>query len=126
MWRAIIVVYLMYLFACCCAVNPTVTITHYTMDPAVGESLSVNCNISIFRGIIGSVEITWAINGTAQNSSSNYMVDMTSDSIIYSDVLDIPELQITHNNTVYSCEAKINASIPLRGNDSWTLTIRGE
>ena len=116
----------MYLFACCCAVNPTVTVTHYTMDPAVGKSLSVNCIVSVLRGIIGSVNITWSINGTAQNRSNNYTVDMTSDSIIYSDVLDIPELQMTHNNTVYSCEATVNTSIPLRGNDSWTLTIRGE
>ena len=96
------------------------------MNPAVGELLSVNCTVSIVSDIIGSVEITWAINGTAQNRSSNYTVDMTSDSIIYSDVLDIPELQMTHNNTVYSCEATINTSTPLRGNDSWTLTIRGE
>ena len=101
-------------------------VTHYPMNPAVGELLSVNCTVSIVSDIIGSVEITWAINGTAQNRSSNYTADMTSDSIIYSDVFHIPELQMTHNNTVYSCGATINTSTPLKGNNSWTLRIRGE
>ena len=96
------------------------------MDPAVGESLSVNCKVSIVSDINGSVEITWAINGTAQNRSSNYTVDMISDPIIYSDVFHISELQMTHNNTVYSCEATINTRTSLKGNDSWTLRIRGE
>ena len=114
--------YLLYSFACCCAVSPTVNMT--PMNNSNQAISAMNCNVTIVRSIVGSVKITWAINGIAQNRSSNYTKAINSGSIIYSDILIISSE--SHNNTVYSCEATVNTSTPLRANDSWTLIIPGE
>ena len=113
--------YLLYSFACCCAVNPIVTVTEINNSNQTGRV--IQCNVIIVRDIVGSVNITWAVNGTAQNRS-DYTKDMNSTSITYSDTFDISELY--NNNTVYSCEATVNTSTPLRANANWTLIIPGE
>ena len=116
-----IVFYLLYSFACCCTVNPSVTVTPMYNGSQIVSA--IKCNVTIIRGIIGNVIITWTINGTAQNRSSNYTKDINSNSTIYSDIFDISEL---HNNTVYKCEATVNTSTPLTADYSWTLIIPGE
>ena len=86
--------------------------------PVIGKSFSMECNVTVEKGIIGSVTIIWTTNGTMK-STRNYAL---GDILSFSENLTISELKLSDNNTVYYCEAMIT-SVPLNSSDNYTLTI---
>ena len=102
-----------------CVVHPSVSMTALD-NLTIGESFLMECNVTVAKGIIGSLDIIWKANGTAMRRVKNILGGISSE---FGDVYSIPILQLSDNNTVYHCEASVNTSTPLNGSDSITLTI---
>ena len=101
-------------------VEPSVIVTPLTDSPTVGQSFSMECNVTVAKGIVGSVDIIWTVNGTVKRRKNNTTGDINS---VHSDILNITELQLDDNNTVYYCEAIVNTRTVLNGNAEYTLII---
>ena len=95
---------------------PSVSVTALVDNPTVGKLFQIECNVTVARGIIGNMEIIWKVNGTtAKHTANNITWDGNSQNVLHRDIYNISSLQMSHNNTVFSCEAMINS---LKANDS--------
>ena len=93
--------------------HPNVTVSVLDDELIIGEPLSLECNVTVARGVTSSVDIIWSVNGTDDrrvNTQSNdvYKINLTDGTTQYRDVCNITELKLTDNNTKYSCKAVIN------------------
>ena len=86
--------------------------------PVIGKSFSMECNVTVAKGIIGSVTIRWTANDTVKSIMNHTLGDIN----LFSENLNISELKLSDNNTVYYCKAMIT-SVPLNSSDNYTLTI---
>ena len=84
-------------------------------NSTVGKPLQIECNVTIPRGNTDNVDIImWRVNDTVTNHTVVYMmnnntaIDMNSQHEPHRVVYNIPSLQMSDDNTVYCCEAKIN------------------
>ena len=101
----------------------SVSVTALDDNPTVGESLSMECNVTMATSVIGSVDITWSVNGTIKRRVNDTVGDTNSEYVLHRDVYNITVLQLSDDNTVYYCEAMVNKSVPLKGNDSITIML---
>ena len=112
----------------CCFVKysvPTasVSVTGLDDNAIVGESFSMECNVTIAKNIIGSVDIIWTVNGTVKKRVNDSDGGINSEYVLHRDVYNITALQLSDDNTVYYCEAMVNNSILLKGNGSITIML---
>ena len=103
--------------------NANVSVTALDDNPTVGESFSMECNVTIAKSIIGSVDIIWTVNDTIKRRVNDSVGDMNSEYVLHRDVYNITLLQLSDDNTVYVCEAMVNKSIFLKGNDDITIML---
>ena len=101
----------------------SVSMTALDDNPTVGESFSMECNVTMATSVIGSVDITWSVNGTMKRRVNDTVGDTNSEYVLHRDVYNITVLQLSDDNTVYYCEAMVNKSVPLKGNDSITIML---
>ena len=92
-------------------------------NPTLGESFSMECNVIIAKSIIGNVDIIWTVNGTIKRRVDDSVGDTDSEYILHRDIYNITALQLSDDNIEYYCEAVVNKSVPLQGNDSITIIL---
>ena len=102
---------------------PIVSMTATNNYPTNGESFSIECNVTVAKGIVGNVEIIWKVNGTVKRRVTDTVAVIDSQYVLHRDVYSIPPLHTSDNNTVYCCKAVIDAGEQLESNSSITLTI---
>ena len=112
----------------CCFVKhsvPTasVSVTGLVDNVIVNGLLSMECNITIAKSIIGRVDIIWTVNGTIKRRINYSVGDIYSEYVLYRDVYN-KEALLSDDNTEYYCEAVVNTSILLKGNDSITIMLK--
>ena len=88
----------------------------------ISKPFSMECNVIVAEGIIGSVDILWSANGRVIRTV-NYTRTVKHSNSVYRDILNITRLQLSHNNTVYYCNATVTTSIILNGSANYTLQI---
>ena len=105
--------------------TPSVTVTAPNTQ-IVGQSLTLECNVTTVRGITSSVDIVWSRDGDAVERMEVVNISSTTNnSVLYRDTYTISLLNTTNNGTVYQCEVVINTSPPVMANDSVTLDVMG-
>ena len=104
--------------------NASVSVTALNDNPIVHGLFSMECNITIAKSIIGSVDIIWTVNGTIKRRVNDTVGDTNSEYVLHRDVYKIIPLKLSDDNTVYYCEAVVNTSILLKGNDSITIMLK--
>ena len=95
----------------------------------VGDKLSLRCDVNITKGISGSVNFVWKINDTESRENGQVVKNPLSNTLVqYTNFLNISSLNLTDNNTVYSCQAVINTSrsVNASGNASLTINVTGK
>ena len=92
----------------------------------VGQSLTLQCEVTTVRGITSRVNIVWSSNGTELDRTDNLVLTMMTDSLVYTDSYDISQLNTTDDGRVIQCEVVINASPSVMASDSITLDVTGE
>ena len=76
------------------------------------------------KSIIGSVDIIQTVNGTVKRRVNDSVGNTNSEYVLHRAVYDIRALQLSDDNTVYYCEAVVNTSILLKGDDSITIMLK--
>ncbi|XP_065910329.1 adhesion G protein-coupled receptor L3-like isoform X3 [Dysidea avara] len=100
--------------------TPSVNITTSNTQ-IVGQSLTLECNVTTVRGITSRVDIVWSRDGMVlirRNQISPTMMPLT-----YTDIYNISQLNTSDDGRVYQCEVVINGSQPVMASDSVTLDV---
>jgi len=102
---------------------PTPEVSVIAPDQTVGQSLTLECNVTTVRGINSRVDIIWSRNGEEVNRTNDTMMDT---SLIYTDTYTIPLLSTDDEGAVFDCEAVINSTPMVMNNSSITLDVTGK
>ena len=91
----------------------------------VGQSLTLQCEVTTVRGITSRVDIVWSSNGTELQKMNNVSSTMMSNSLVYTNSYIISKLSTTDDGRVIQCEVLINTSPLVMANDTTTLDLIG-
>ena len=118
---------------CICKINkfymilvstPNITVTTFSTQ-TVGQSLSLQCGVTIVRGITSRVDIVWSSNGIVLRRINGTIATTVDNSLVYTDSYNISQLSTTDDGRVIQCEVVINASPPVMATDNITLNVMG-
>ena len=91
----------------------------------VGQSLTLQCEVTTVRGITSRVDIVWSSGGTELERMNNVSSTTMDNSLVYTDSYTISQLSTTDEGRVIQCEVVINADPLVMANDSITLDVTG-
>ena len=104
--------------------TPIVSVTAPNTQ-TVGQSLTLECEVTTVRGITSRVDIVWSSGGTELERMNDVSTTMDN-SLVYTDSYTISQLSTTDEGRVIQCEAVINASPSVMASDSITLDVTGK
>ena len=105
--------------------SPVVSVTAANTQ-TVGQSLTLQCEVTTVRGITSRVDIVWSSGGTELERMNNVSSTTMDNSLMYTDSYTISQLSTTDEDRVIQCEVVINANPPVMANDNITLDVTGE
>ena len=109
----------------CLVPDPIVNVTTLT-DQLVGQSLTLQCNVTTVRGITSGVEIVWSSNGTELQKTNDSSPTTLNNLAVYIDTYVIPMLNTSHNTREYQCTVLIDANPPKNVSDNIRLNVNGK
>ena len=92
----------------------------------VGQSLTLQCEVTTVRGITSRVDIVWSSNGTVLRRMNDTTATTMDNSLVYTDSYTISQLSTTDEGRLIQCEVVINASPLVMANNNITLDVTGE
>ena len=92
----------------------------------VGQSITLQCNMTIVRGITSRVDIVWSSGGVELERMNNVSSTTMGNSIVYIDYYTILQLNTIDDDRVIQCEGVINGNPPVMANDSIILNVTGK
>ena len=92
----------------------------------VGQSLTLQCEVTTVRGITSRVDIVWSSNGTILRRINDTIATTLDISLVYTDSYNISQLNITDEYRVIQCEVLIHTSPPVMVANNVTLDVTGE
>lgn len=97
-------------------------------NQTVGQTLMLECNLTIARGINRNVDIMWNVsNGTVIKMINNANASSTtSTTLVYIDIYTISILSVNDDDEVYVCAAVINTTSQIMVDDNITLDVTSE
>ena len=104
---------------------PTVLVTAPNTQ-IVGQSLTLQCEVTTVRGITSRVDIVWSSGSTELNRTDNITLTTMHNSQVYRDSYAISQLSTTDDGRVIQCEVVINTSPPIQSDDKNALDITGK
>ena len=92
----------------------------------VGQSLTLQCEVTAVRGITSRVDIVWSSNGTELERMNDVSSTTMDNSLMYTHSYTISQLSTTDDGRVIQCDVVINTSPSVMATDSLTLDVTGE
>ena len=92
----------------------------------VGQSLTLQCEVTTVRGITSRVDIVWRDGSTELERMNNVPSTTMDNSLVYTDSYNISQLSTDDEGRVIQCEVVINTSPPVMASDNITLDVTGE
>ena len=106
--------------------TPTVNVTALS-NQIVGQSLTLQCEVTTVRGITSRVDIVWSDDdNTELQRTSGVSSTTVGNSLVYIDSYTISQLNTTDDGRVIQCEVMINASTLITSTDNITLDVIGK
>ena len=105
--------------------NPTIHVTAPNTQ-IVGQSLTLQCEVTTVRGITSRVDIVWSSGGMELERMNGVSSTTMNNSLVYTDSYTTSQLNTTDDGRVIQCEVVINASLSVMATDSITLDVTGE
>ena len=105
--------------------TPTVNVTAPD-NQTVGQSLTLQCEVTTVRGIASRVDIVWSSGGTELQRINLVLSTTMDNSLVYTDSYIISQLSTTNDGSVIQCEVVIDASPPIMASDTITLDVTGK
>ena len=88
----------------------------------IGQDLTLQCQVTIVRGISSTVDVVWIDNSTEFDKMNNVTFSPVGESLRYTDTFTISSLRTSDDGRVIECLAVINSIPPV--NDSGHITLR--
>ena len=104
--------------------TPNATVSALNFQ-TVGQSLTLQCEVTTVRGITSRVDIVWSSNGIVLRRINDTMDTTLDNSLVYTDSYNISQLSTTDDGRVIQCEVVINASPTITATDNITLNVMG-
>ena len=114
-----------YVFQCNLVPDPTVLVNAPNTQ-TVGQSLTLQCEVTTVRGITSRVDIVWSSDGTVLRRMNDVSSTTMDNSLVYTDSYTISQLSTTDDGRVIQCEVVINTSPSVMASDSITLDVTGK
>ena len=92
----------------------------------VGQSLTVQCEVTTVRGITSRVDIVWSSGGTELQRMENLSSTIMDNSLVYTDSCTISQLNTTDEGRVIQCEGIIQATPSQSNTNTLTLDVTGQ
>ena len=89
----------------------------------MGQSLTLQCEVTTVRGITSRVDIVWSSDGTELERMNDLSSTTMDNSLVYTDSYTISQLNTTDDGRVIQCEVVINASPSVMASDTITLDV---
>ena len=105
--------------------TPTVSVTAPNTQ-TVGDSLTLQCEVTAVRGITSRVDIVWSSDGTELDRMDGVSSTMMDNSLVYTDSYTISQLNTTDEGRVIQCEVVINVNPLVMASNNITLNVTGE
>ena len=106
--------------------TPTVSVTGPNTQ-TVGQSLTLQCEVTTVRGITSRVDIVWSSGSTLLRRINDTTLNTTMiNSLVYMDSFTILSLSTTDEGRMIQCEVVINVSPSVMASDIITLDVTGE
>ena len=90
----------------------------------VGQSLTLQCEVTTVRGITSRVDIVWSSDNTELERINNITVSMVNLSVVYSENYTISQLSTSDHGRIIQCDVVINNSIRNTGTNE--LNVLGK
>ena len=93
----------------------------------VGQSITLQCEVTTVSGITSRVDIVWSSDGTVLRRINGATATTMDNSLVYTeDSYTISQLSTTDDGRVIQCEVVININPPLMASDSIILDVASE
>ena len=89
----------------------------------VGQSLTLQCEMTTVRGITSRVDIMWRRNNTLVNSTRVTAINAVGSSPVYRDFYTISQLSTSHDGVTYECRSIIRSRPRIRVIDIFTVRL---
>ena len=92
----------------------------------VGQSLTLQCEVTTVRGITSRVDIVWSSDDMELNRTDNISSTTVDNSLVYRDSYTISQLSTDDERRDYWCEAVMNSDPTVKNNTNVTLDVSGK
>ena len=92
----------------------------------VGQSLTLQCEVTTVRGITSRVDIVWSEGNRVLERTNRTTATRVSNSLVYTNSYTISQLSTTDDGRVIQCEVVIDSSPSVKASDSITLDVNGK
>ena len=92
----------------------------------VGQSLTLQCEVTTMRGITSSVDIVWSTGGMELERMNDVSSTTMDNSLVYTHNYTISQLSTTDDGRVIQCKVVINTSPSVKTTNSITLDVTGK
>ena len=92
----------------------------------VGQSLTLQCEVTTVRGITSSVDIVWSSGGMEIERMNDVPSTTMDNSLVYTHSYTISQLSTTDDSRVIQCKILINTSPLIKATNSITLDVTGK
>ena len=118
---------ILFVYVCVSLLAPTPTVSATVPNvQIVGQSLTLQCEVTSVRGITSRVDIMWSSDGTELERMNDVSSTTMDNSLVYTGSYGISQLSTTDDGRVIQCEVVINTSPSVMASDSITLDVTGE
>ena len=92
----------------------------------VGQSLTLQCEVTAVRGITSRVDIVWSSSGMELERMNDVSSTTIDNSSVYTHSYTISQLSTTDDGRVIQCKVVINTSSSVKATKSITLDVTGK
>ena len=110
----------------CITLVPTTINLIGPSNVSVGQNLTLQCAVDTVENIMSRVDIVWRRDGIQLEKTNNITGNITSGSVVYSDLHMFGLLATSDNGTVVQCEVVINVVPPVRNTATTVIVVFGK
>ena len=92
----------------------------------MGQSLTLQCEVTTVRGITSRVDIVWSSDDTELQRMNNVSSTAMDNSLLFTDSYTISQLSTDDEGRDYWCDVVIPSSPTITNNASVTLDVTGK
>ena len=92
----------------------------------VGQSLTLQCDVTTVRGITSRVDIVWSSGSVELDRANNLAAAIVNDTVMYSDSYTTGPLNSNDNGRTIQCQVVINTVPQVTNADTVELMLSGK